>query len=48
MTRDELLRQSKNVNERHISGMPSRNFRYQDVRLKESGGSKLMNVDRLG
>lgn len=48
MTRDELLRQSKNVNERHISGMPSRNFRYQDVRLKESGGSKLMNVDGSG
>lgn len=40
-----LDRQSKNSNEVHLSGMPSRDYRYRDIRFKESGGSKAMNVN---
>lgn len=38
-------RQSVNPNERHSSGMPSRDYRYRDVRFRESGGSKAMSVN---
>lgn len=34
--------QSKNPNERHRSGMPSRQYRYQDKRFREAGSSKLI------
>ncbi len=44
-TRRRLAKASQNTNERHNSGMPSRDVRYQDLRFRETGGSKLMSVD---
>lgn len=47
-TKKDQERQSKQVNERHDSGMPSRDYRYRDVRFEESGGSKAMNINGSG
>lgn len=43
--RRRRAKQSQNTNERHNSGMPSRDVRYLDRRFREPGNSKLMSVD---
>lgn len=47
-TKRRIDRQSKDGTERHDSGLVSRDWRYQDVRFEESGGSKAMNVNGSG
>lgn len=44
-TKKNRLRQSQNTNEVLSSGMYSRDYRYRDLRFRESGGAKNMNVD---
>lgn len=41
-------RQSRSQNERHNSDIPSRDYRYRDIRFKTGGGSKAMNVNGSG
>lgn len=44
----ERLKQTLNPNERHSSGISSRDYRYRDLRFRNSGSSKEMNINGSG